>query len=480
MLTSPARERVLAWGGWLSSSKIKPVLCATSGDGEMMEMTALRFEHPIAFAESSAIRAGSRIAMSFLGCVMMLFGASPAHATKLLKKSDTISNRSLKSRAAGQIQVASVAANATTQVGLIQMRAQSVLTELKRRPLRAAGLGDHKIEVASGLSKNEWLEAVYRAKMVDASFATQMLSDKRIFAEVLQREMGPRSQQYYPRTMGLKEFLVKWKLVDGKGQITADGDQVEAALLEEFPAGFLARPAVGVAPHETTRGLYPNADLFIAELVRPGSVLYSPAHFNHPVRSHILNAVASGEAIVLQENFMNNVKTALTNVVSTAVTSAKSPHKGPYFQQVRIHTYEDRVVDGAVPARWVQVNLLSGAQIHKAETFVGEFLLNLPIAILNRQAWGVDVAVLESGEMRIIDVVTNRGEQIAWSGYLDQPRVIAAYAQHFDENYSMRLTGLSGALIRHGFANYLPFWSKRIEKATPGLSKALAYLPPMP
>jgi hypothetical protein len=92
----------------------------------------------------------------------------------------------------------------------------------------------------------------------------------------------------------------------------------------------------------------------------------------------------------------------------------------------------------------------------------------------------VDVAVLDNGEMRITDVVTNRGKPIQWSSYLEQPRVIGAYARHFETYYGLRFQGISGSLIRHNFANYFPYWEKRIEKAKPGLTKMLAYLPPIP
>ena len=351
---------------------------------------------------------------------------------------------------------------------LIAMRAQRVLVDLKRRPLRPVGLPRKAVEVESAASKTAWLEAVYGKNMVDASFATEMLSDKRVLAEVLERELGPgKAFHFYPRTIGLREFLVKRKLIDAKGTITADGDELEAALNDEFPAGYLVRPAVGVAPHETARGLYPNTDLFVAEVLAPGNILYSPSHLSQPVKSHILNSVASGEAIVLQENFINSA-------------DVKKPLKSHFFQQVRVHTYEDHVIEGGIPDRWVQANLVTSDEARQAEAFVREFLVSLPLSILTKQAWGIDVAVMDNGELRIIDVVTNRGKAIGWSSYLDQPRVIAAYSKHFEESYGLRFTGVNGALIRHGFANYMPFWEKRIEKARPGLSKALAYLPPMP
>lgn len=361
---------------------------------------------------------------------------------------------------------------------LVALRAQKVLEELKKRPLRVNSMvssvdrnsESKSVEIQSSLSKTGWLDSVYQTKMVEASIATEVLSDKRILAEVMERILGAKAQKFYPRTIGLREFLVKRKLLDAKGVIRAESDTIEEALSEEFPAGFIVRPAVGVAPGETGHGLYVNTEHFIEELLKPKSRLYQSSHFVMPVKSHILNSVASGEAVVLQENFINVV----------AISASKNPLKSRFFQEVRIHTYEDRVVEGAVPDRWVQTNLLTQEQIQHAEAFVREFLLSIPISILTRQAWGIDVAVLDNGELRIIDIVTNRGKRIAWSSYLDQPRIIAAYAKHFERHYGIHLTGLNGMLIRRGFANYFPFWDKRIEMAPKGVKKALAFLPPMP
>ena len=267
--------------------------------------------------------------------------------------------------------------------------------------------------------------------------------------------------------MGLREFLVKHQLVNKKGVISASGDEIDDALYSEFPAGYVVHPAVGIAAQEKGRGLYPDSDNFVVELLKDGSSLYSPSHMRQAIKSHILEAVASGEAVVLQEDIMR-------------AADAKKPLRHHYYNEVRIHTYENRVVEGAVPARWVQTNLLSADQIQKAEIRVGELLKALPLELLNRQAWGVDVAVLDNGEMRIVDIITNRGMEIPWSGYLDQPRVIGAYTRHFEQYYGVQFQGLSGTLIRHNFANYMPFWERRIEKAKPGWNKALAYLPPMP
>lgn len=355
---------------------------------------------------------------------------------------------------------------------LISSRAQRILTQLKSRPLSSPDAANRQIEVEAGAARGPWIKEVYERKMVEASWATEMLTDKRLLAEVLGSELGAKvgkekAQNYLLKTVGLREFLTKRNLVDSNGQISATGEKIEEALWEEFPSGFIARPAAGIAPYETGGGLFASTDAFILELLRPDTKIYTPEHLRSPVKSSVLGAIASGEAIVLQENVV-------------AAANARKKLKTRYFHPLRIHTYESRVVEGAIPDRWVQVNLLSKEQIAKAEAFVGEFLKNLPSSILVKQAWGVDVAVLDNGEMRIIDISTNRGKPGVWSIYLDQPRVIGAYSRHFENHYGLRFKGISGTLIRNNMANYMPYWEKRIERARPGWSKVMAYIPPLP
>ena len=355
---------------------------------------------------------------------------------------------------------------ATSPDAFLSKRVQSVMAQLKSRPLRPVQT-ETVTEIDAKPDKNSFLGAVYSKKLVEASWATEMLSDKRVLSEILARELGADAVRYYPKTVGLREFLAAHKLINDKGAIVADGDAIEQALHDEFPTGFVVRPAVGVAPRETGHGLFKDGDEFVVELLKPNSSVYNPAHFLKPVTSHILGRVSSGEAVVIQED-----------VIGTA--DVRKPLKNRYFSEVRIHTYENRVVEDAVPTRWVQTDLLKQDDVKIAEAFVTDLLKRLPPALLSRQAWGVDVAVLDNGDMRVIDVVTNRGEKIQWSSYLDQPRVIAAYAKHFEKYASVHFDGFSGTLIRDGFANYFTFWGKRIEKARPGFGKVLAFLPPIP
>ena len=353
---------------------------------------------------------------------------------------------------------------------LIAQRTQKVLTQLKSRPVRPIEDAARDLPLKVGTTKGDFLAALYANKLVDASWATEMLSDKRIFAEVLTRELGPeKARRYFPKTVGLREFLIGRGFLDAKGEIkTNEADAIETALYQEFPSGFVVRAAVGVAPNETTKGLFIDTDSFLVELMKQGTALYHPSHASSAVSSHILGGqIASGEAVVLQENL-------------TTEADSKKPLLHKYFQEVRVHTYEAKVVLDAVPMRWVQRELLDQKQIEKAEAFVQDFLRALPSSIVSRQAWGLDVAVFDNGEMKLNDVVTNRGAHVAWSSYLEQPRVIEAYADHLEAISGVRFEGVSGWMITHGFANYFPFWQRRIEKARPGLTKVLAYLPPWP
>lgn len=352
------------------------------------------------------------------------------------------------------------------QQRLLIGKADKILKEMKSRPLRSAS-ATRKIHLSAEPSKSSWLKAIYDKNIVESSWATKMLADKRIFAAVLERELGDKAWNFFPRTIGLKEFLKKHSFIDKRGRISASGDAIDAALYREFPAGFVVRPAVGVGPQESGRGLFPDSDWFIVELIKPGSSLYDAKQIRKPFLNPVIGEVASGEQFVLQENIITSM-------------DARKKLKARFFHEVRIHTYEDRVVADAVPERWVQTDLLTPVQVAGAERFVAEFLKSLSIHFLNRQAFGVDVAVFDNGEMRIIDVVTNRGKQIQWSGYLDQPKVIAAYSKHFEGVGGFEFTGWKGVVIREGFANYLPYWKMRVEKSRDGWDKVLSYLPPVP
>ncbi len=355
----------------------------------------------------------------------------------------------------------------------VDERVTRILRELKGRAPRSR-VQTIQISTPIWVTKAEWLQSVYRAGLIDSSKSTGYLADKLLFYETVRRELGDElTDRYLVRTIGLRDFLVREKLVASTGRLSSDGDSLEARLYATFPAGFVARPAVGVAPRETGRGLFKSTDDFVAELVKPDTFLYRTDHLRRPVRSIVLDEIASGEAVVLQEDILSKFS------AEQGLVGSKAKRE---WREVRVHTYEGRVVNDANPGFWVREDQVSEKELEKAQAFVREFLSKLPPSLLMRQAWSVDVLVLDeaTNQFRIADVVTNRGRRGGWSGYLDQPRVLGAYARHLEAHAAVRFASLGGQILRKNAGNYFAYWGVKIEKSRPGLERVLAWIPPWP
>jgi hypothetical protein len=315
--------------------------------------------------------------------------------------------------------------------------AQRALEILKSRPPVATVGGD--VEITLLADKASWLQTVYRRGWVDASEADALLSDKLVAFNLVARQIGrERAERFLLRTLGLRELLLANAWLNSRGEIVADAETVESQLADIFPNGFQVRPAVGVAPRETTHGLFADRDAFLKELLRPGSTLYRPEQYKQGVQSHILGRVASGEVVVLQDD----------------IALGRAVHR------VRVHTYEDRVIEAAQPRLWVEKANSTDGDIRRAQELVNEFLKALGADTVRRQAWSVDV-LLTDRDVKIADIITNRGQEISWSGYLDQPQIIAAYSQAFESRYDLHFTGFGGFLIHHGWANLYAYWKRR-------------------
>ncbi len=287
-----------------------------------------------------------------------------------------------------------------------------------------------------------------------------------IFNETLGESITLR---FLPKTLGLRQFLERHQLIDRKGAIVADGDQIDSALHSEFPTGFFIRPAVGITPYENERGMFATPEQLIVELLKGKTAIYDPAAYWVPIKSHILGETASGEAIVLQENL----------IVSAEL---KGPLRHKSATLVRVHTYEQKIIPDSVPKRWVQDDAdekISDASITAAQKFAQDFLSQLPEYLTRRQAWSIEVASFDNGTFRIANILTNRGKQIAWSSYLDQPRILKAYTDYFEAKGGLQFEGIGGRILRWGLANYFTYWKLRFEKAS-GWKKLVAAFPPMP
>lgn len=368
---------------------------------------------------------------------------------------------------------------------LVERRVSFILRSLKSRAPRqfkkTSESGDFRVQIPTPIwvTKTQWLQNLYRAGIVDYSKATGLLADKLLFYEVAKREMGDEPvKKYMGKTVGLRDFLSRNNLLDSQGRLVASGDEIESKLYAEFPAGFIVRPAVGVAPYETGRGLFKTSDEFVMELVRPNSRYYRVDPKFRPVQSSVLGEVASGEALVLQEDVLSRHFISMGKRASTG-SSLTNKEK---WREIRIHTYEGRVVVDADANQWIKNDRFTKDEIRDAQNFVTGFLSHLSPKLLMRQAWSFDVLVLdgESPDYRITDMITNRGRRGGWSGYLDQPRVLGAYSRHFENYLGVQFTGLGGRLLRANAGNYFAYWGIKINKSRPGFDRVLAWIPPWP
>jgi hypothetical protein len=361
---------------------------------------------------------------------------------------------------------------APTPVAFLITQVDALKTELTQQPLIApqdpGTETEGAVQIESGHDKQSWLSAIYKHHLVNTSHLSEALADRLILSELIKAVMHEPESNPLPKTMGLKQFLELNSLIGKDGKITADGDQIEAALHKEFPAGFIVRPAVGIVQTETEVGLFKNSDQFIVELLKKSNSLYDPLTYKVPIRSHILDAVVSGEAVVLQENIVLS-------------TDADKRLRSRRAAKVRLHTYEEKIVPDSVPRRWVRDTAPATADETKAAyVYAQGFLRKLPPGLLARQAWSIEVSVFDNGTFKITDLVTNRGRTIAWSGYLDQPQILQAYTKLFETEHNVQFTGLSGFLLRHGLAEYFHYWRLRIEKAPWLWHKLVALWPPWP
>jgi len=354
-----------------------------------------------------------------------------------------------------------------------------LLSDIEARPVRedlhsqlSSQLND-SIEVDA--NKISWLQQVYRMNLVEASSLTALLADKLLQYKVLSHFLEAKTNHFMFHTMGLKEFILKHQLADPEGELIPDTDRFEEALAEEFPNGFVVRPALGISPAEKKHGIYASSDDFLKEIFRPHNALYQAQTLHLKIKSHFLNRVASGEAIVLQDDFSRSY-VASQNTPIQKIKFRK-------YEKIRLHCFENKVVESAIPELWVAKRQfeMSDDQTHQIEAFVQDFLDSLPIKLTTRQAWGVDVALLDNGEMKILDLITNQGVKTAWSAYLDEPKILGAYTRHLEKNLNLKFQGLNGFIFRNNLANFFNYWQLKKERANlGGVSQITASLPPWP
>lgn len=287
------------------------------------------------------------------------------------------------------------------------------------------GIRSFKVTEAT---RNELLnDILYKHKLVEASEFSRMMSDKLFQVEFLIKE-NPAVAPYFPKTLAFSEFLATQKVLKNSNK----PKQLKIALQKNFPHGFVVKPTAGY--NTGGRGFYIND---IAGLTQ--DLLANPAKFTgngRPFVSPELN-IASGEPFLIQELL--------------------TPAGGGRPPEYRVHTFEGRVVKEATESRWLNPEEKNFKAI---EDYVQGFLDKVPPAVLQKQAWGLDVVEVAPGNFRIIEINTNRGNEIQWSGYLISSIQLGALARHLEKYQYLTLEGPAAETFRKNKAG-LESWIRK-------------------
>lgn len=272
----------------------------------------------------------------------------------------------------------------------------------------------------SSATRNALLnDILYKYGFVEASGFSRLMSDKLFQVEFLGRA-NPALKAYFPKTMAFSQFLNSHRILEDRDVAS----RLKRSLAQEFPNGFVVKPTAGY--NTEGRGFYINDLDGLTEDLRQ-----NPAKFigdGKPFVSPELG-VASGEPFLIQEML--------------------SPPGGGRPPEYRVHTFEGRVVKGATESRWLDPGERNFLLIN---AYVQSFLDQIPPGIVRHQAWGLDVVESSPGKYRIIEINTNRGQPIQWSGYLISSLQLGALVRHLEAFGYLHLTGPAAMTFRQNKA----------------------------
>lgn len=260
-----------------------------------------------------------------------------------------------------------------------------------------------RVELRALATRDSFLESIYHAGLVSFGPEMRVWADKWFQHETFLR-WNPRAEEFLPRTFLLRD---------------CPPSHLAEWLESEFPSGFVAKPAVG----HSSEGL---------GLITHGNTL-----------------VARWSELALQ-NW----------IVQQRAGSGFGPGMPEEF---RVHTFWHRVVPEATFSRWDV--LWDDDLFIEIEETAQRFLDLFPAESLRGHAWGLDVIRLAPGNIRIIDLNTNRGEPRKWSGDLAAPDVLGAYARHLERNHNVEFLGDDGMRLRENLADPRK-WIKKAGEAS--------------
>lgn len=264
-------------------------------------------------------------------------------------------------------------------------------------------------EVEIAPTRNALLKWLYAQGVVEASPYSAHLSDK-LFCHRLLSEAVPESR-LLSRACSLAEI-----------------GPTPAERRARFPGGYVVKPA-GEMDSGGLSIFLDGEEFFSRNLPSPQGEASNP----------ITGLVSSGEKYFAQENL------------------------GAREGELRLHTLEAEVIQGATFTRWDQEWDL--AKFASAEAALRAFLSALPAWVTARQAWSVDLMEKSDGSFGLVEINTNRGLERQWSGDMINPDVMQAYVLHLEAKYGARFLGDSGEAFRGAKADQAKYEEKFSEEA---------------
>gem|GEM_PF-1258172 len=284
--------------------------------------------------------------------------------------------------------------------------------------------------------RNPFRDILYKEGFVEASDRTLFMFDKLFMARILENYLGESFRTYHQKTDGLKEFLMNKGIVARDGRVVKSAQEIKALFELEFPQGFILKPPVGMS--SAGKSFYKDPQEIVELIMKQDGEIYSPEEVERPFHWKRVRRFTSGERYIIQEKLEG--------------TSGVGGN-GNYgdFNEFRVHSFYDKVVDGGTETRWYTKN--SEQKNKQVNEFVQGLLDKLPKELTYKQAWSFDVFWLPDGQMRLIEVNTNWGEAGNWSGFFRTPKTLGAYIRHFEKRFKWRFEGVSGWLLRNNWGN---------------------------
>lgn len=293
--------------------------------------------------------------------------------------------------------------------------------------------------------RNDLVKLMYQNDLVRVNKLSYRLADKLFFYRTFKSSAPEVTEKYLAKTYGVKDFLLRHQLVDPeKKKIIVKKKVLRELLNDIFPGGFLLKPTTGFNSNGVGF-IFKEKDI-VETLSGNLDQLLKEDHFDRPFYCPFLETIASGEQYLIQEKF------------SPVGKKAKIDNRWEY----RVHTLENRVVEGGTFQRWDKH--WDENELFIINALVQNFLNQLPPFLTLRQGWSFDVMRLGEREIKIIEVNTNRGAPRHWSGDMQLPETLAGYTRHLEDFYNLYVDGKAGRILKSGKADWEKFIKKNGEK----------------